>query len=152
MATAPDALTPLVTQFFSVFCNKNGKVVHLETLHDLFLPGAVIVKLLGDDLEVFSLDNFIKPRKLLLTDGTLQDFEEAEIRHQTQLASKVAQRLSLYKKSGRFQGQSFETFGIKIMQCVHTPSGWRFSAVAWQDEGPGFDPHQAFVNRNHLPD
>ena len=50
----------------------------------------------------------------------------------------IAQRLSLYHKSGVSSGVAFHQRGIKTFQFVRTPQGWRIGAVAWDDQREGF--------------
>jgi hypothetical protein len=122
----------LVQAFFAAFSNKGGGKPRLDALATLFIPRAVIVKNL-ETPEVYSVPEFIAPREKLLTDGTLTDFEEAEIEGRTELFGNVAQRWSSYRKTGVLNGRAFTGRGMKSMQFVRTPEGWRLSAVAWGD-------------------
>ena len=88
--------------------------------------------------EAYSLEEFLRPREELLTSGTLVDFEETEISSRTDVYGQIAQRASLYRKSGVLAGVSFQTKGVKTFQFVRTPAGWKISAVAWDDEREGF--------------
>lgn len=139
-STDPDqaAIDRLADEFFRVFCNRGGTRPRLERLRELFLPEGVIIKHGGAGLEVYNLDTFIAPRERLLNDGTLLEFEEEEEESRTAVCGAVAQRLSLYRKSGIMAGRPFRSRGVKTAQLVRTPAGWKFSAVAWDDEREGF--------------
>jgi len=128
----------LVARFFAAFTNRGGAVPDVEGLAGLFIAGGVIVKAVGSDTEVYSVRDFIAPRLRLLTDGTLTDFREAETQARTQIAGNVAQRVSLYEKSGVMAGARIEGKGIKVLQLVRTAAGWRLSAAAWDDAREGF--------------
>lgn len=132
------AIDRLVEDFFSVFSNRDGARPRLQRLRELFIPEGVIIKHGGLQPEVYNLDSFIAPRERILNDGTLVDFEEAEVEARTLICGAIAQRLSLYRKSGVLDGRPFQARGLKMAQLVRTPAGWKFSAVAWDDERPGF--------------
>jgi hypothetical protein len=36
-------------------------------------------------------------------------------------------------------GEAFNARGVKVLQLIKTADGWRISAVAWEDERPGFE-------------
>ena len=137
--THPDhaAIDQVMDAFFQAFGNLGGARPRLEGLRELLLPEAVIVRQAGAAPEVFGLESFIAPRERLLTDGTLTDFQEEEVEAQTTVWGGIAQRLSLYRKSGVLSGQAFRTRGMKTTQLVRTPAGWRISALAWDDEREG---------------
>jgi len=128
------AIEALVAQFFSLFTNKGGRVPNLERIFDLFIAQGVIVKNLDASMDVFNLREFIEPRKAILTDGTLRDFEEWEERAQTDILGKVAQRKSFYRKRGVYCDEPFEACGVKVSQFIRTADGWRFTALAWDDD------------------
>lgn len=128
----------VVRRFFAAFTNANGATPDVEGLAALFISSAVIVKAVGDDRETYTVQSFIEPRVKLLTGGTLTDFREEETDSRTDIAGNIAQRLSLYRKSGIRAGERFEGRGIKVLQFVRTAAGWRLSAVAWDDEHEGF--------------
>jgi hypothetical protein len=130
----------LVARFFAAFTNRGGAVPDVEGLAGLFIADGVIVKAVGDAPEVYSVRGFIAPRLKLLTDGTLTDFREAETESRTDIAGNIAQRVSLYEKSGVMAGERIAGKGIKVLQFVRTAGGWRLCAVAWDDEREGFVP------------
>ena len=80
---------------------------------------------------------FIEPRARLLADGTLTEFREQEITARTDIVGNIAQRVSSYCKSGQMAGERVDGKGIKVLQFVRTATGWRISAVAWDDEREG---------------
>jgi len=130
------AIDLLVSRFFAAFANRHGRADVASARH-LLLAGAVIVKNVGSSPEIYDVDSFLVPREALLSNGSLLDFEEEETASRTDIHGNVAQRLSLYRKSGVLSGQRFETRGVKTFQFVRTPAGWRISAVAWDDEREG---------------
>ena len=130
-------LDELVKKFFRLFTNKNGTPLAIENIYQLCIPEALIIKNTGAAPEVYSLEQFIAPRKKILTDGTLVDFSEEEISGATSIFGNIAQRFCSYRKSGILSGQAFETKGMKVIQFIRTPDGWRISALAWDDEREG---------------
>jgi hypothetical protein len=136
--TDPEAIDRVIGEFMGLFCNKNGAKPQLALIHDLFIKDGLIIKNCGPVPEVFNLDPFIRPRELILNDGTLAEFEEAEVQARTLIFGNIAQRIAIYSKSGILSGQPFQARGIKTTQLVRTPDGWRISALAWDDEREGF--------------
>jgi hypothetical protein len=133
-----EAIDRVIGEFMGLFCNKNGAKPQLALIHDLFIKDGLIIKNCGPVPEVFNLDPFIRPRELILNDGTLAEFEEAEVQARTLIFGNIAQRIAIYSKSGILSGQPFQARGIKTTQLVRTPDGWRISALAWDDEREGF--------------
>ena len=135
----------LIRAFFRVFCNQGGARPDLQRLHRIFIKEGLIIKNSGPAPEVFTLAQFIQPREQMLNDGSLTEFEEAEVSERTAIAGNIAQRISIYHKSGRLSGQPFQTRGVKTAQLVRTGLGWRISALAWDDEREGFRVPGAFA-------
>ncbi|NQD38093.1 DUF4440 domain-containing protein [Permianibacter sp. IMCC34836] len=127
----------LVKAFFQVFDNRGGKRPAFDQLHQLFISEALVIKNVGDRPEIYTLTQFIAPREVLLTNGELLDFFEQELAERTDIFGKIAQRFCVYQKSGMQQGQAFQAKGMKTMQFIKTPGGWKIAAVAWDDERPG---------------
>ena len=130
----------LIEAFFSVFTTVGGAAPAVGRVQELCLPAAVVVKAAVTPPEVFTLRDFVETRVRILSDGQLLEFEEREVEHRTAILGNIAQRRSLYHKTGLFAGRRFETRGAKVFQLVRTPRGWRLSALAWDDEREGFSP------------
>lgn len=128
----------LAKAFFELFTNRHGVTPRVSDIHDLFVPDGVIVKCSESGTEKMSLNEFIEPRRKILTDGTLLDFEVREESAQTFVFGRMASRVSIYRKSGHLRGASFEARGVKYFHFVQTSGGWRLSSVIWQDEHPGW--------------
>jgi hypothetical protein len=137
MTTDKADVDELVRRFFRAFDNRGGVVPDLESLRDLFVPGALISKNVGTTPELFGVDGFIEPRRVLLTTGDLVEFEEHELAERTEIFGNIAQRFCLYEKSGVHLGQPFRARGVKSLQFLRTSGGWRIAAVAWDDEREG---------------
>lgn len=124
----------LTQRFFSLFSNKNGQTPPLDSISELCIPEALIIKKAGLTEEIYNLETFIAPRKKILNDGTLTEFEETETKEHTTLSGSMAQRHSIYRKQGILNHRSFEQKGNKYFQFIKTIQGWRISSVIWQDE------------------
>jgi hypothetical protein len=138
-ATADDraALAEIVRTFFAAFTSGADSAARLDALRAVFLPGAVIVRTCGGEPAVYDVDGFITPRQALLSGGTLVDFREWELRGHTEVFGDIAQHFCGYAKSWVQDGTPFTARGMKTVQFVRTPAGWRISAVAWDDERDG---------------
>lgn len=132
--TTKSVLDNLTTQFFGIFTNKEQNLPDWEMIHKLCLPQTLIIKKTEFKEEIYNLDTFIEPRKIILSDGTLQSFEEWETAEETKITGHIAQRFSTYSKSGLHNGKSFQSDGHKLFQFVNTQAGWKINAVIWEDE------------------
>jgi hypothetical protein len=131
-ATDLAAIERLTAAFFAAFTS--GATTALDRMPELFLPRALIVRTCGGEPTCYTVAEFIEPRRRLLNDGSLLEFSEWETGGHTELYGDIAQRFGGYAKSGVQNGIAFEGKGMKSIQFVRTPDGWRISAVAWDDE------------------
>src|SRR5579862_6572490 len=107
MTTAPDeasadlaAIARAARALFAAFGSAEVASGSLDRLPDLFAPGARVVILAQGALRAETVAEFIRPRRALLTDGTLTDFEEHETEASTLLGRDIACRKCRYTKSG----------------------------------------------------
>jgi hypothetical protein len=127
------AIAGIVRTFFAAFTSGEG----ITALRNVFLPEAVIVRTCGGVPEVYGVDDFIAPRRELLSNGSLTDFREWELSGRTEVFGDIAQHFCSYAKAGVQHGTPFTGRGMKTLQFVRTPAGWRISAAAWDDERDG---------------
>jgi len=123
----------LVDLFFSIFDNRAGNTPNFDTLKGLFIKGASIVKKNGNQLEKMSVSEFIVPRIKILTDGTLVDFYEWQIKQETYIALDIATHICTYGKNGLLNGEAYSGEGEKHIQLLKTPQGWKIASILWQD-------------------
>ena len=97
----------LVNDFYSAFTNKD-KNPNLRILHKTCINEVIIIKNTNGVGETYNLENFIAPRKVVLTNGTLIEFEESEVEEQTTITRNIAQRLSHYQKEGILNKKDFQ--------------------------------------------
>ena len=138
------AIDAVIAAFFAAFNNKSGAAT-LSRLRDLSIPQCVIVK--AETSEIYGLEDFIAPRARLLNGGPLADFEEVETSSSTDVFGNIAQRLSLYRKSGILSGTRFTATGVNQFLLVRLNAKWKIAAVTWDDERDGFAPPQAIAPR-----
>ncbi|MGC5365346.1 nuclear transport factor 2 family protein [Streptomyces sp. DT24] len=122
----------VTAEFFGAFDNRGGKAADVDRIRLLVLPRGVIVKT-APEFTVYTVDEFIEPRRRLLSDGRLVEFSEWETSERTEMAGDIASRFSEYSKSGVLDGEPFEGAGTKTIQFVRTEDGWRITAFAWFD-------------------
>lgn len=130
-------LDRLTASFFDAFTNENGKKLNVRALSELFIPEAMIIKNTDCAPIIYSLKQFIEPREKLLSEGNLMNFKEEEVYEITEIFGNIAHRFSLYRKIGVLSGEAFDTMGMKTMQFIRTPGGWKISSIAWDDEKSG---------------
>lgn len=131
------AIAEIVRTFFAAFTSGPDSASRLDALREAFLPQAVIVRTCGGEPAVYDVEGFIAPRQALLTGGTLTDFSEWESAGRTEVFGDIAQHFCGYAKAGVQDGTPFTGRGMKTLQFVRMPAGWRISAAAWDDERPG---------------
>lgn len=131
------AIDALVACLYAAFRTRDGALPPVDTLREVFLPEAVIVKAVGPVPEVFDVTRFIETRRAILTDDDLVDFDEWELDARSERHGHVVHRWSLYRKVGRHDGVRFDVRGVKSLQCVETPDGWRIASLVWDDARDG---------------
>ena len=92
---------------------------------------------------MYDVDGFIAPRRELLMSGTLTDFTEWRGSGRTDVFGDIAHWWGDYGKAGAQDGEAFTGRGMKSMQLVRMPDGWRISAAAWDDEREGLSIPQS---------
>jgi hypothetical protein len=140
------AIDVVIAAFFGAFTNKNGPA-DPGRLRALTIAQCVIVK--ASVSEIYGLEDFIAPRAELLNGGPLVEFEEVETSSATDIFGNIAQRLSLYRKSGILLGNRFAATGVNQFLLVRMDGGWKIGAVTWDDEREGFVPPRRIAVARH---
>ena len=126
-------INQITKDFFNLFTNTKQRKLELEKINDICFPETIIIKKDKDKQEIFNIETFISPRKKILSDGTITEFEEYEIIGETKIVNNLAQRFSKYQKKGYFNGEYFEGNGTKFFQYTKTTTGWKINSVIWED-------------------
>jgi hypothetical protein len=134
--TTEDEPAALMAAFLDAVSFEPGERPNYHAIRDLFIDQGVLIKNVGEP-EIATVEEFIAPRQALFDSGALTEFEERELAHVTERFGNVAHRMSTYSKRGVQGGARFQARGVISTQFVFTPSGWRMSAMAWDDERPG---------------
>jgi hypothetical protein len=132
-----EELDRLTSEFFRAVSFEVGGVPSYENIPALFIERGLLIKNTGSIPEISSVREFIEPRRALVSSGTLTRFHESELSESTAIFGNVAHRFSAYAKYGTSSGAPFQTRGMITTQFINTPSGWKMSAMAWDDERPG---------------
>ena len=93
----------------------------------------MIVNATNDEPAIYSLREFVEPRRTLLKNGRLSGFREYELSGETALLGHIVQRTSRYEKVWIERGLQMRGGGTKIFSFVQTPQGWRIASVLWHD-------------------
>ena len=131
------ALDALTAAFFRAVSFREGEKPAYSDLYAIFIESAYLIKNSAPTPEISTVRQFIEPRQRLVDAGELSRFEEVETAEITEIFGNVAHRFSAYAKSGVSKGEPFQARGMISTQFIHTPAGWRISAMAWDDERPG---------------
>lgn len=120
----------LIEAYYAFFKNTNRD---WEMIQRFFTAHAPITKVFQGNIEQLDVAAFLAPRRELLTDGTLTDFSEVEIKRHTQIEGGIAQRFSAYQKNGLWNGKLYAGSGTKSFQLVKTTQGWKIHSLLWDD-------------------
>lgn len=131
-------LDQLIAAFFQAVSFREGGSPAYYQLYDLFLDNALLIKNSGTAPEIATVSQFIEPRIQLIRSGQLTAFSEVELAAITEIFGNAAHRFSTYAKTGVQNSVSFAARGMISTQFIKTPNGWKISAMAWDDERPGF--------------
>ncbi len=137
LAADRTTIEAIVATFFAAFATGPDLDARLAALRDLFLPEAVIVRTCGLDPAVYSVEAFIEPRRALLAGGSVVGFREWATDGRTEVFGDIAHWFGGYAKAWTQDGVQHTGGGMKSIQLVRMPVGWRVSAAAWDDERPG---------------
>lgn len=129
-----DALERLTAAFFDAFTMRGGSAGQIDSLYDLFLPQALVVKNVDGAAEVLDVPAFVEPRRALLAGGSLQNFREWETQGRTEVFGHVAHRFSRYQKFWTASGKPYGGTGAKTSQFVRVGGAWKIAALAWDDD------------------
>jgi hypothetical protein len=130
----------VVATFFAAFTSGPDLDARLDALRGVFLPQALVVRTCGSEALPYDVEAFLAPRRALLLGGAVQEFREWEVAGRTELYGDIAQRWCSYAKAWLEDGARRTGSGVKTIQLVRTTSGWRISAVAWDDAREGLPP------------
>jgi hypothetical protein len=128
-----EAIDALTAAMFEAFDNRGGSAGAIDSLYRLFLPEAIVVNNTGESAQIYTLETFVEPRRALLSGGAIVDFEERETSEDTGISGRLAHRLSRYRKSWTANGERCDGGGIKSLQFVKMPDGWKIASLAWED-------------------
>ena len=130
-------LKALIDEFFGAVSFEVGQKPAYARIRGLFIDGGRLIRNSSEVPEISSVEEFIASRERLFDSGALTSFEEVETAETTEVFGNVAHRLSTYDKRGTMHGEATEGRGVISTQFIRTPSGWRMSSMAWDDERPG---------------
>jgi hypothetical protein len=137
------ALKALIDEFFRAVSFDPGQRPAYASIRDVFIDDGKLIRNSGEVPEISSVDDFIAAREEAFGSGALTSFEEVEVAATTEVFGNVAHRLSTYTKRGTMHGEAIEGAGVISTQLIRTPSGWRISSMAWDDERRGLAiPHR----------
>ncbi len=131
------AIAGVLSDFFAAVSFLAGARPDYPSMHGLFCEGAQLIKNSGDIPEISTVAEFIRPRQQQVDSGALASFEEFEVAGVSEIFGNVGHRFSIYQKRGTSNGVAFDVKGVICTQFIRTPSGWKISSMAWDDERPG---------------
>ena len=127
----------LTAAFFRAVSFDDGETPPYANLYDIFIESGQIIKNSSSSPEIYTVRQFIEPRQRVIDSGELKSFRESETAEMTEIFGNVAHRFSEYEKHGLSAETTIEGRGVITIQFIATPSGWKISAMAWDDERPG---------------
>lgn len=137
----------LIREFFhSVSFELSGRPSY-ERIAELCIDSALLINNTMEFPQVMTVAEFVSSRSVLFKSGALRRFNEIELWSETEIFGNIAHRLSGYAKSGTRSNTPFQAKGVISTQFVRTPSGWKMSAMAWDDEDPMLPGTKAHISR-----
>jgi hypothetical protein len=130
-------LKVLTDEFFRAVSFDKGQTPAYARIRELFIDEGRLIKSSSEPPEIASVDEFIASRQAMFDSGALTSFEEVETAETTEVFGNIAHRLSTYEKRGTMHEGAIEGAGIISTQFIRTPTGWKMSSMAWDDERPG---------------
>jgi hypothetical protein len=127
----------LMEEFFRAVSFEPGEKPPYREINEIFIASGLLIKNTGAAPEICSLRQFLEPREAMVRAGQLTRFREEELSATNDVFGNVAHRFSVYAKSGTLNGSPFSAQGMISTQFIKTPSGWKMSSMAWDDERPG---------------
>jgi hypothetical protein len=132
-ATVNVELDRLMAEFFRAVSFEVGQTPPYENIYELFIESGLLIKNTTPMPEISSVQQFIEPRQVMVHAGELTRFSEVGLSETTEIFGNVAHRFSVYGKSGTMKGVPFVARGMISTQFIMTPTGWKMSAMAWDD-------------------
>jgi SnoaL-like domain len=129
-----DALKGLLDEFFGSVSFARGQTPAYARIREVFIEAGMLINNTAEHPEILTVDAFIASRQAMFDSGALIAFEEVETDATTEVFGSVAHRFSTYEKRGWVHGQALAARGRISTQFVRTPSGWKMSSMAWDDE------------------
>lgn len=130
-------LDRLTNEFFRAVSFETSGSSAYEVVHSLFVESGLLIKNSGSVPEISTVQQFIAPHQTMVLSGDLTQFNEHEISEATAIFGNIAHRFSVHAKSGTMKNVEFAAKGMISTQFILTPSAWKMSAMAWDDERPG---------------
>lgn len=130
-------IATVINDFFSAVSFAAGEKPAYQNLYNIFILSGLLIRNSGATPEITTVAQFIEPRQKMVDSGELTAFRETEAAEITEIFGRVAHRFSTYEKQGISNGVEFEAHGIISTQFILTETGWKISAMAWDDERPG---------------
>ncbi len=130
-------LDRLMSEFFQAVSFVKGTTPSYDHLFELFIEAGLLIKNSLDTPEITTVSQFIELRRGSIASGQLTAFKEFELAELTEMFGNVAHRFSTYEKAGVQNGAAIAARGMISTQFINTPSGWKISVMAWDDERPG---------------
>ena len=132
--TLKESITAVLTDFFGVFDNRDNREPDWAMLRDLCSERVRIVKCEVDHEQIDDINEFIEPRKAILSSGELIDFHENLIDVEIQSFGRIAHAFVTYRKQGIYQGEPLLGYGKKSIQLLKEKDGWKIFSITWFDE------------------
>jgi hypothetical protein len=141
MSRGPDAasraeLDLLMGSFLRALSFELGNTPSHDTIPALFAKAGRIADHGRAEAKDQDVREFIAVRAARVATGELTRYREHEVSEATELSGAMAHRLSVFARSSLLNGISFRSGGVLSTHFISTSSGWRISALAWEDEWP----------------
>ena len=129
----------IVEDFFDAFASAADLTERMQRLRGWLHDDVRIVRTCGAAAVVYDADEFVEPRRALLSGEDVTGFREHAVVAEIRVFGDVAHCFCSYEKEGRQGDGDLGGRGMKSLQLLRTPAGWRIFSAAWDDEREGLE-------------
>ena len=140
-----ESIRRLTEKLYAAICFNEGEEPPISDLLNIFTPDGKMINIDGDHPVIFTVDQYIKRFKDLVSKGTFTSFHEMELSHQTEIFGKISHRFSTYETRIKKDDPTPYSRGINSIQMVKNNGSWYITSLLWNKEGDGIKIQNPYI-------
>ena len=129
-----EQIDKIIKEMYAQVSFERGERPDWKRQHEIFAPGARMVRINDDGVFEFTLDSYERDFEKMIDSGAMPSFWEAEIWRDTYILDNMAHVLSAYE-ARRTRGGEVLNRGVNSIQLFRRDGRWWISAMIWRREG-----------------